>query len=97
MHPERAKRASVQVRGLRRRPVTTMSTSRLPHCEHTSRSRHSGTGISAPSLTDSLFRSASALLPTELSTPAARPLFLSFALEEELDRGMVAGIFSRSH
>jgi hypothetical protein len=28
-------------------PLTTMSTRRLPHREHTSRSRQSGTGVSA--------------------------------------------------
>jgi hypothetical protein len=28
-------------------PLTTMSTRRLPQCEHTSRSRQSGTGVSA--------------------------------------------------
>jgi hypothetical protein len=36
-------------RGYRRSvPLTTMSTSRPPHCEHTSRSRHSRTSIFAP-------------------------------------------------
>jgi hypothetical protein len=29
-------------------PLTTMSTSRLPHAEHTSRSRQLGTAVSAP-------------------------------------------------
>jgi hypothetical protein len=29
-------------------PVTTISTRRLPHCEQTSRRRHSGTGVSGP-------------------------------------------------
>jgi hypothetical protein len=29
-------------------PLTTMSTLRLPHCEQTSRRRHSGTGVSGP-------------------------------------------------
>jgi hypothetical protein len=32
----------------RRVPITTMSTSRLPHCEQTSRRRHLGTGVSGP-------------------------------------------------
>jgi hypothetical protein len=30
------------------RPVSTKSTARLPHCEHTSRPYHSGIGVSAP-------------------------------------------------
>jgi hypothetical protein len=40
--------AVVQMTGGRRAPVTTKSTSRLPHCEHTRRRPHSGTGVSGP-------------------------------------------------
>ena len=37
-----------EVRTATAAPVSTKSTARLPHCEHTSRRCHSGIGVSAP-------------------------------------------------